>query len=72
MSEEIINFLFPGLREYEPKRETGDGWCRYGKHAGSQQKDPGCRGEYYLGSAVVEEKTNEIPVARELFRASGS
>ena len=24
-------------------------------------------GEYYLGSAVVEEKTNEIPVARELF-----
>ena len=23
--------------------------------------------EYYLGSAVVEEKTNEIPVARELF-----
>src|SRR5271157_3634961 len=24
-------------------------------------------GQYYLGSAVVEEKTNEIPVARELF-----
>src|SRR5271165_5471768 len=24
-------------------------------------------GEYYLGSAVVTEKTNEIPVARELF-----
>ena len=24
-------------------------------------------GEYYSGSAVVEEKTNEIPVARELF-----
>ena len=29
-------------------------------------------GEYYLGSAVVEEKTNEIPVARELSQASGS
>jgi hypothetical protein len=24
-------------------------------------------GQHYLGSAVVEEKTNEIPVARELF-----
>ena len=24
-------------------------------------------GQYYLGSAAVEEKTNEIPVARELF-----
>jgi len=29
-------------------------------------------GEYYLGSAVVEEKTNDIPVARELSQASGS
>ena len=25
-------------------------------------------GQHYLGSAIVDQKTNEIPVARELFK----